>query len=301
MTTIHLSSTGLKINSVAIEFPVSIETLKKGLDANYRSVKLKKNTIFTWDDLGILGYSSNGEDIDSLTLELEPDAFDFCPKSKFSGTFYFNDEEIITYYNTHKSERVELFEGDDCGALVQNTISAWFDVNDNRISAIEISTYEIYNRWAGIPEDKYSIKPLDEEEITFVDFGFKLSIIEELMYVKGLLQPQFDIHEFARWYKGRDINIDEEGYEPIAEVEQYFKDLPIPKRLASEITEIYQDGGNDIYMNLSPFSGGAVAYWDIQSAEDAKQFPNLKKATLCYATDGVYDEFEQLGIEAESL
>ncbi|NRR92449.1 hypothetical protein HSX10_12800 [Winogradskyella undariae] len=301
MTTIHLSSTGLKINLVSIEFPVSIETLKDGLDANYRSVKLKENTIFTWDDLGILGYSGDGEHIDSLTLELELDAFDFCPKTKFSGTFYFNDEEIINYYKTHKAEHIALFEGDDCGALVLNNMSAWFDVNDNRISAIEISTYEIYNRWEGIPEDKYSIKPLNEEEITFVDFGFKLSIIEELMYVKGLLKPLFDIHEFARWYKERDIDINEEGYEPIAEVEQYFKDLPIPKRLASEITEIYQDGGNDIYMNLSPFSGGAVEYWDIESAEDAKQFPNLKKATLCYAKDCVYDEFSALGIDAESL
>jgi len=301
MTTIHLSSTDFQINSVSIKFPISINILKKCFGDDFRTFKAKNNTIFTWDNLGVLGYSSNGEFIDSLTLELEPDAFEFSPKTKFSGTFYFNDEEIINYYKTHKAERVELFEGDDCGALVQNNISAWFDVNENIISAIEISTFKTYNRWEGIPEDKYIIKPLDEEEITFVDFGFKLSIIEELMYVKELLQPQFDIHEFARWYKGRNIDIDEEGYEPIAEVEQYFKDLPIPKRLAKEITEIYQDGGNDIYMNLSPFSGGAVEYWDIESTVDAKQFPNLKKATLCYATEAAYEEFIALGINAEWL
>ncbi|MFB9053882.1 DUF6892 domain-containing protein [Formosa undariae] len=301
MTTLYLSSSGFKINNSTIEFPVSIDALKNSLDANYRTFKAKNNTIFTWDALGILGYSEDGEQIDSLTLELEPDGYDFSPKSKFSGTFHFNDEEIITYYKTHKTERVELFEGDDCGALVQNNISAWFDVNDTVISAIEISNYESYERWQGIPEDKYIIKPLNEEALTFVDFGFKLSVIEELMYVKGLLEPMFDIHEFSRWYKGRDIDINEEGYEPIAEVEQYFKDLPIPKRLALELTEIYQDGGNDIYMNLSPFSGGAVDYWDIETCVDAKQFPNLKKVTLCYATESAYEEFIALGKDAEWL
>ncbi|MDW5289667.1 DUF6892 domain-containing protein [Formosa sp. PL04] len=301
MTTLHLSSTGFKINNISIAFPVDVDTLKNHLNTNYRTYKAKNNTIFTWDELGILGYSSNGKSIDSLTLELEPDAFDFSPKTKFSGTFYFNDEEITKYYKTHKAERVELFEGDDCGALVQHNISAWFDINNDNISAIEISAYESYERWQGIPEDKYIIKPIDEDQITFVDFGFKLSIIEELMYVKGLLEPKFDLYEFARWYRGRDINIDEEGYKPIAEVVQYLKDFPIPKRLATEITEIYQDGGNDIYMNLSPFCGGDEESWDIKCGDDVKQFPNLKKATLCYAKLHVRDEFIALGIDAKWL
>ena len=301
MTTIHLSSTGLQINSVVIDLPVSIDTLKKCLNNNYRTIKGKSNTVLTWDDLGIIAYSKNGEVIESLTLELEPEAYDFSPKKKFSGKFYFDDKDITSYYKTHKEELVALFDGDDGGALVQNNISAWFDVDEDIINAIEISTYEAYIRWEGIPEDKYTIKPHDEQEIIFTDFGFKLSIIEELMYIKGLIKPQFDIHEFAKWYNVRDIDLEEEGYAPIYEVEQYFKDLPIPKHLASEITNFYQDGGNDIYMNLSPFSGGDVDYWDIESAADAKHFPNLKKVTLCYATDAVYNQFEQLGIKAESL
>lgn len=301
MTTIHLSSKGFKINSETITFPVPLTQLKACLNENYRTVKGKSNTVLTWDDLGVLAYSKNGELIESLTLELEPEAYDFSPKKKFSGLFYFNNKDITSYYKAHKEERIALFDGDDGGALVQSNISAWFDVDEDTINAIEISTYESYIRWEGIPEDKYTIKPLDEEEIIFTDFGFKLSIIEELMYMKGLIKPQFDIHEFAKWYRVRDIDLEEEGYAPIFEVEQYFKDLPIPKRLASEITDFYQDGGNDIYMNLCPFSGGAVEYWDIESAADAKHFPHLKKVTLCYATDAVYDEFEQLGIETEWL
>ncbi|MEH6704750.1 MAG: hypothetical protein V7691_08130 [Galbibacter orientalis] len=301
MITLHLSSKGFQINSRMVEFPVSLDVLKDHLTKNYRTLKKKNNTIFTWDDLGILAYSKSGELIESIIIELQLETYDFSPKKAFSGIFHYNNQEIISYYKSHKNQHIKLFKNDDSGALVSNGISAWFDMNEDTVSAIEISAYKPYVRWEGIPEDKYKIKRLDEEVITFEDFGFKLSVIEELMYTKELLKPQFDIHEFAKWYRGREIDIDEEGYGPIAEVEQYFKDLPIPKRLAEEVTEIYQDGGNEIYMNLAPFSGGAVEYWDIEHSTDAKQFPNLKKATLCYAKDTIYDEFIEMGIDTEWL
>lgn len=301
MIVLFLSSKGFQINSETITFPIPLTQLKACLNENYRTVKGKSNTVFTWDDLGILAYSKNEEVIESITVALELEEYEFSPKQIFTGIFHYNNQDIISYYKSHKKNLVKLFEGDTNGALVVNDISAWFSTKGEQIEAIEISEYTPYARGAGIPKDKYSITPLDEEVLTFTDFGFKLSIIEELMYMKGLIKPQFDLHEFAKWYRGRAIDIDEEGYEPIAEVTQYFKDLPIPKRLASEITDFYQDGGNDIYMNLCPFSGGAVEYWDIETAIDAKQFPNLKKVTLCYASEKAYNEFEQMGIEAEWL
>ena len=150
-----------------------------------------------------------------------------------------------------------------------------------------------------IPEDKYLIKELNEELIEFSDFGFKLSIIQELMYNKELIQPKFDLFEFVVWYTKRDIDLEEEGYEPIPEVTQYFKDLPIPKKYASAITEIYQDGGNDIYMQLLRFGEGWEDYWDIEFIDDVKQFPNLKKAVLCYAKNNIVDEMNKIGIKAE--
>ncbi|SHJ19675.1 hypothetical protein SAMN04488096_11050 [Mesonia phycicola] len=301
MIALFLSPKGFQINAETITFPIPLSQLEGCLHTTYRTLNGKNNTVFTWDDLGITAYSKDGKSIESLTVKYHPETFDFSPKNAFSGIFHFNNQDIISYYNSHKKERVKLFEGDRTGALVANTISAWFSVRKKNINAIEISSYNPYVRWEGIPEDKYSIKPLEEEVLTFTDFGFKLSIIEELMYMKALIEPVFDVYEFAKWYRARAIDIDEEGYEPIAEVTQYFKDLPIPKRLASEITDFYQDGGNDIYMNLCPFSGGAVEYWDIETAIDAKQFPNLKKVTLCYATDAAYKEFEQSGIETEWL
>ncbi|MBI6120852.1 DUF6892 domain-containing protein [Salegentibacter maritimus] len=301
MTTIQLSSNNFEINSVTIAFPLLLATLEKSLNTNYSVHQLKHNTVFTWDELGILAYSKNGKLIDSITIVLEAEDYNFSPNKIFSGTFYFENKEITKYYKEHEDARVKLFKGDSSGALVLNNLSAWFSIEKDQVKAIEVSTYVPYKRGEGIPKDKYLIKSLEEETINFTDFGFKLSVIEELMYTKNLLKPVFDLYEFADWYQKREIDIDKEAYEPIEEVVQYFKDLPIPKRLAAEITEIYQDGGNDIYMNLAPFSGGAVEYWDIESSADAKHFPNLKKATLCYAKDQVYDDFIEMGIDAEWL
>lgn len=169
---------------------------------------------------------------------------------------------------------------------------------------ISISYNQIFDKGFVKPKltkDKYTIKKLNEEQIEFSDFGFKLAIIQELMYNKEHLKPKFDLYEFIEWYDKRKIDIEKEGYKPIQEVTQYFKDLPISKRLAPKITEIYQDGGNDVYLQLLRFGEGWENYWDIESTEDAKQFPNLKKAVLCYAKDYVLDELSQMGIEAKWL
>ena len=103
------------------------------------------------------------------------------------------------------------------------------------------------------------------------------------------------------WYTKREIDLEKEGYEPISEVTNYFKKLPIPKRMANEVTEIYQNGGNNIYMQLLRFGEGWEDYWDIENTKDVKQFPNLKKVVLCYAKENVIDEFNKMGIEAEWL
>ncbi|MGS2763010.1 DUF6892 domain-containing protein [Sinomicrobium sp. M5D2P9] len=301
MITLRLSSDLFQINTISVEFPIPIEHLRSIIGSDHSAFKAKNHTLCTWNELGIIAYSKDGEMVEALSLELELQSYTFSPKKTFTGKFFFDDEEITSYYNAHKDKRVKLFNGDSSGALVLNNISAWFDTNETNIRAIEVRTYKAYFRGEGIPKDKYSIEKPEEEEITFVDFGFKLSVIQELMYNKELIKPKFDLHEFVKWYPKREIDLEEEGYEPIEEVTRYFKELPIPKRLATAVTEIYQDGGNDIYLNLVCFAEGWEDYWDIESSEDAKNFPNLKKATLCYAKESIVDEFNKIGIDAQWL
>ncbi|WP_438712087.1 DUF6892 domain-containing protein [Aquimarina muelleri] len=298
MIKLYISQNNFTINDTSLNFPIEIEVLDKILLANKRTVKKKHNIIYTWDDLGILAYSKNGKVVESLLLELKKGGFDFSSKDIFKGQFYFDNEEVITYYKTNKDKRIKLFDGDSNGALVLNNISVWFDFDKNNMEAIEIAAFKGASIQK-IPKDKYTIKEVNEELIEFSDFGFKLSIIQELMYTKEILEPKFDLFEFVIWYTKRDIDLEKEGYEPIPEVTQYFKDLPIPKKNATEITEIYQDGGNEIYMQLLRFGEGWEGYWDIENAKDAKHFPNLKKAILCYAKENVLNELNDMGIKSE--
>ncbi|MFD0861428.1 DUF6892 domain-containing protein [Sungkyunkwania multivorans] len=300
MISIRLSQDNFSINDSALQFPIDIRVLENVLSAPKRAVKKKYNTIYTWDELGVLAYSKNGKAIESLVLELKEENFDFSPQEIFKGAFFLNDEEATAYYSANKNKRVKRFDHDPSGVLVLNNISVWFDLNEGKVEAIEITTFKGPSV-KEIPRDKYIIKEIDEEQMEFVDFGFKLCMIQELMYIQQLLVPKFDLFEFVIWYDQRDIDLEKEGYDPIPEVTQYFKQLPIPKRLANAVTEIYQDGGNSIYMQLLRFGEGWEHYWDIETAEDAKQFPNLKNAVLCYAKNNVIDEFKHMGIKARWL
>jgi len=122
------------------------------------------------------------------------------------------------------------------------------------------------------------------------------------MYNQEVLKPKFDLFEFVEWYEERKIDIEKEGYELIPEITQYFKELPIESNYTNLITEIYQDGGNEIYMQLLRFWTGEDDIFNIQNAEDAIHFPNLKKVTLFYENQPkVKNEFINMNIKAVYL
>ena len=136
----------------------------------------------------------------------------------------------------------------------------------------------------------------------FQDINFKLCVIQELMYNENLIEPEFDIYDFVETYQGRDIDIDAEGYDIIPEALIYFKNLEIPEELLATITEIYQDGGDDIYMNICPFWDGEDERFNIRSAEDVALLPNLEKMTVFYDEDEkLLEALEDKGIEAEYI
>ena len=129
---------------------------------------------------------------------------------------------------------------------------------------------------------KYKLTKCDEPVLVFDNFNFKLVVIEQLMYKKGLLTPKFDIYEFAEEYKRRKIDVDEDGYEPIKESLKWFKDLQIPARLADEVTELLFDGGLSVYHGIYPFWDGEDEYFDVTriSESELSQFKNLKEAIV---------------------
>ena len=278
----------IKINGSVVTFPTNLDVLSKILGEPDRSTRRKTSYIYSWDDLGIYINSASASFVLWLNFLISKNNHQYgntVPKKLFTGVVKVNGKEI-NYQNT---EDIKL------GNLKLRNLT-WEGKNIPYAFYIGGLPDE-----KPIPKDKYLIKKPNEEIIKFKDFGFKISIIQVLMYEKELLKPKFDLYEFVKWYPNRKIDIEEEGYNPIPEVTQYFKDLPIPKSLAKEVTEIYQDGGDKIYLQLLRFGDGTENYWDIESVEDTKHFPNLKKAILCYAKENVLEDFKNLGINASWL
>tara|TARA_R110002020_G_scaffold23460_5_gene78007 strand:- start:314 stop:1225 length:912 start_codon:yes stop_codon:yes gene_type:complete len=287
--TITIENDQLFINEKVVELPINANKLEEYLG---KPSETAGNEIY-WKDLGISTNPHGNGRTNHLSLHTDYNPMESKSKSEqkpfFTGKIIVDGVEINKkYFDNITMRKYEIKHFTYTGKTSPCLIS--------------ISYNQVFDKGYVEPtltKDKYTIKKLNEEHIEFNDFGFKLAIIQELMYNKELLKPKFDVYEFVEWYDKRQINIEEEGYTPIPEVTQYFKDLPIPKRLAPVITEIYQDGGNDVYLQLLRFGEGWENYWDIEIAQDAKQFPGLKKAVLCYAKDNVIDELNNMGIQAE--
>lgn len=289
--TITIDREKLFINGKVIELPIDANKLKAYLG---EPSKTEGNEI-VWKDLGI----STNPNRDGITkhLSLHTAYNPIESKSESEQKPFFIGRIIV--------EGVEInIKNFETITKQKYTIDQFTYRDQTSPCLISISYNQIFDKGFVKPKpekDKYAIQQLNEDIIDFKDFGFKIAIIQELMYYKELLQPKFDLREFAAWYDKRKIDIEEEGYDPIPEVTQYFKNLPVPKRLASEITEIYQDGGNDIYLQLISFAGGDEDYWDIESIEDLVHFPNLKEATLCYARQGIVEALQEKGVKAKWL
>ena len=116
----------------------------------------------------------------------------------------------------------------------------------------------------------------------FENFNFKLAILQILMYDFNVLDSQFDIYEFVDTYNHRPIYLQEEGYDIIPEVYEYFKDIEIEVDYAQYVQEIVMDPMHEIYTHIFPYWDGSDDLFDINevSFHELSQFKNLKKIDL---------------------
>lgn len=286
---IKCSQTHLEIEGKSLTFPTSLEKLVEifGDASSTTKTKRTKSTICCWDAYGIYCNYVTSSIIDSFSFIITHDhKLELAPKWLFKGEIFNDDGKI-------DGESMITVE---CRDYVIKKLT----YKDYKIPyALNFRAKFLSEK--AIPMDKYSIIKPEGAMIEFQDFGFKLAIIQELMYHQGCLEPKFELLEFVKGYEKRIIDIDKEGYEPIPEAIQYFKDLPISKSIAANVTEIYQDGGNAVYMQLLPFGEGDEDYWDILSVEDAAHFPNLHKITLSYASVDICNSFNALGIDTKFI
>ncbi|MEC5145232.1 hypothetical protein [Chitinophaga sp. 212800010-3] len=283
---IAIAGNQLLINGAEIHFPVDIQQLKTLL-GEARYAQKKYNHIYTWDQTGLVAFSKKGKVAESLALFIRPHDLDYSPASLFALEFNINGTNYPEYYQQHIKTIRKVSKYDDSGTLVAGDFDVWIDIEDNEIASIVISHHE--PEPPKVYSDKYQYQKINGAKIEFADFNFKLAVIQELMYEKKLLKPEFDLYDFVENYREREIDVEKEGYGFIPEVTAYFEALEIDAQYADEITDIQQDGGNDIYGHVFRFWDGEDDTFNITNFEDTRHFKNLKTMTLFYA-----DNFEEI-------
>ena len=273
---IVVSDHDIRIDDNHVTIPVSLQTLKDILGDTPAVFKGKYNTVYTWHNLGVRAYSNDKVNVQALGFDvLKHKKYNFTPSSLYTGKLKIGDQD----YTTIKVQRKD--EYDDSMEITLGVNHIFMDLNDSgEIATIEISKVKLPDPIED--PDRYKLTPVMGDKIEFKDFNFKLAVIQVLMYEKELLKPAFDIFEFAKRHREREIDVDKEGYDIISEVKEYFEKLEIDKKYADEITEIIQDGGNDVYMNMIAFWSGEDDVFNIRSFADVIHFRNLKKIELFY-------------------
>ena len=69
------------------------------------------------------------------------------------------------------------------------------------------------------------------------------------------------------------------------------------------ITALQSDGGDEIYLEITPFWDGEDDAFDVRSADDVQLLPNLKEAILLFEYPGeqLIQAFQAFGVTLESI
>ena len=328
--TIDISDSGLLVNNeLLLEFSIArlTEVFGKPRITPITDEDSPYSAMYLWDSLGICAFEKKEGTLATLACRVVDDkdwqrrvTFDYFalrPKGLFTGNFTIAGKSPLSYIS--KEQSMDSFGLDI--ALDSWNISCLYteklsnDLEDlskkaivKRVAqeAMPFRDYELsYTPKKGNGDkekdpNKWKVSLPEEKCLQFKNFNFKLAVVQELMYVQEVLKPKFDVYDFCENYTKRDIDPEEYYYEIIPEVKKWFQDLPIPASLAPLVTELYFDGGNEIYAQLIPFWDGESDEFDIESLteEDIRQFPNLKTidGTAIFMSEKVKNLCREKGI-----
>jgi hypothetical protein len=264
------------------------------------------NYILLWDAAGVRAYAQDLSDgrvkemgllfFDDQDENPKYDKAVYQPRAVFSGVYLVDGKPALQALPKNVLQKAYIFLETKFGNWQLNyrmTEAVQTLAEADRENAAHIikraadpfSWVYIVHSPPRVSAGKYQQQRIDGEPLLFKSFNFKLAVVQALMYDKELLTPKFDVNDFAEDYAKREIDVDGEGYEPILEVKRYFRDLQIDKRLAPEVTELYLDGGNEIYLQICPQWDCEDGIFGIKAIDEAElaQFPNLKKITNAMA------------------
>ena len=309
---INLHNNSMIINGTSLSFPLSLKDIEAVLGKPDRVVKKENKFIkYIYDKAGIVFEHS----------------FSINNHLKKCKT-YIDEDHLISTVFLYYGDVVKSMTGEKelpkqpCQAVVlSDGKSPYFFSDRHRVGDFNLILWTPYGtNFNGIPEtitdtlsisyfpeikrerESYKLETTDEEVLHFDNITFKLAIIQVLMYDLEVLKPIFNIFDFAE--EASELNIDTESMEIIQPALEYMMNLPIPKKYAEQVQEIYMDGGNEIYMNLIPQWDGEDETFDLNevSLKELQQFPNLKQATIISSNfEHVKKTFDKQGGQVKVL
>lgn len=309
---INLHNNSMIINGTSLSFPLSLKDIEAVLGKPDQVVKRDNKFIkYIYDNIGIVFEHS----------------FSIKNHLKKSKT-YIDEEHLISTVFLYYGDVVKSMTGEKelpkqpCQAVVlSDGKSPYFFSDRHRVGDFNLILWTPYGRnFNGITEtitdtlsisyfpeikrerESYKLETTDEEVLHFDNITFKLAIIQVLMYDLEVLKPIFNIFDFAE--EASELNIDTESMEIIQPALEYMMNLPIPKKYAEQVQEIYMDGGNEIYLNLIPQWDGEDDGFDLNevSLKELQQFPNLKQATIISSNfEHVKKTFDKQGGQVKVL
>ena len=309
---INFHDNSMVMNGTSLSFPLSLQDIEAVLGKPDQVVKRDNKFIkYIYDKAGIVFEHS----------------FSIKNHLKKSKT-YIDEEHLISTVFLYYGDVVKSMTGEKelpkqpCQAVVlSDGKPPYFFSDRHRVGDFNLILWTPYGtNFNGIPEtitdtlsisyfpevkherESYKLKETDEELLHFDNINFKLTIIQVLMYDLEVLKPVFNIFDFAE--ESSELNIDTESMEIIQPALEYMMNLPIPKKYAEQVQEIYMDGGNEIYLNLIPQWDGEDETFDLNEVgvEELRQFPNLEEATIMSSNfKQVKADFDEAGIDVELL
>ena len=279
----NLHGNSIDVLETSLHFPLSLKDIETVFGKPDRFFKKEGQFIkYIYDELGFVFVHS----------------FEIKQHLK-SCEVYIDEEHLITSLYLYFGEKVKpMWDEEELPLNPCKTLITCNGIAETITDTLSISYFPEFKH----ERESYKLKETDEELLSFENINFKLTIIQVLMYDLLVLKPYFDIYDFAEEFSEEEI--DTESMEIIQPALDYMINLPIPKKYAEQVQEIYMDGGNEIYLNLIPQWDGEDDGFDLNevSLKELQQFPNLKQATIISSNfEHVKKTFDKQGVQVKVL
>lgn len=214
MIKIEIQDKGIFISEKALEFPISIKVLKQLL-GEARYMVLKYGHKHTWDKLGILGHSRDGELIENLYISFIEEDFEFSPDCIFIGEILIDGKDILEFRKNNLDKLIKSNKYDTSGKFVKGKISCWFDIDAASVKGILIQNDDGENYEHPLISARQIPISINEKYNYLIDLWEKWK--KEILNIISINNPYFNLEygisdsDVKRYTKLKtDINIPDE-------------------------------------------------------------------------------------------